>query len=184
MLFELVKEKISISEAVSKILDQELKQIGSNFTTEDDSCPFCGHRECFRISDEKKIWKCFSEDISGDVISFVEKALDKKPRDAALYLAKEFNIQIPSDYSPLQDIFNTAAQYYHTGLVNDTGVGFPELNGNTPLHYQTQVRKHTLESLDQFKVGWSDGRLKQFLESLGFEDSLIADSGLLNKKGT
>ena len=184
MLFELVKEKISISEAIGRILKQELKSVGTNtFTTEDDSCPFCGHKECFRISEEKKIWRCFSEDISGDVISFVAKANDSKPREAALALAKEFGLQIPSDFSPLQEIFNSAAQYYHVCLMEDIKA-YPELNGKTPLEYQTQVRKHTPESINQFKVGWSDGGLKMFLEGLGYDESLVAESGLVNKKGT
>lgn len=184
MLFELVKEKISITEAISKLLGQELKQVGTNtFTTEDDSCPFCQHRECFRISEDKKMWKCFSEDISGDVITFAEKALDKKPREAALHLAKEFNIVIPSDYSPVQDIFNTAAHYYHTCLM-ECKTGLPELNGLTPLEYQLTVRSHTLETITALKIGWSDGGLKRALDSLGFEESLVINSGLLNKKET
>lgn len=181
-MFALIKNKTNILRVIEDYSNFALKQIGESYTTEDDTCPFCGHHGCFRITEALGLWKCFSEDISGDSIRYVAKVLDKKDWEAAIDIAKKYDIKIPNDYSPVQEIFNCAAIYYHRRLIEDSKA-YPELTFRTPLQYQTDIRKHKKETLERFSIGWSDGGLVKYLDSIGFEESLIVESGLVNKKG-
>lgn len=185
-MFKIIKENLDIVEAISKELGIEFKKIGDHtYAPIDEQCPFCGHKDCFRIksSEEENYYKCFSCDAHGDVITFISKARNVKPVEAARTLAKEWKILLPNDYNPIQDIFNLAAGYYRACFVDTCNKPYVELNKLTPLEYQTQVRRHTTEALEHFKVGWSDGSLTNYLKGIGFEEELIAQSGLANKKG-
>lgn len=181
-LFALVKNKTNILKVIQDYSDFSLKQVGESYTSEEDTCPFCGHHGCFRITESLGLWKCFSEDISGDSIRYVAKVRNIKDWEAALDIAKRYSISLPNDYSPVQEIFNCAAGYYHRNLMDNLNK-YPELTNLTPLEYQTTIRKHKKETLVQFSIGWSDGGLIRYLDSLGFQESLVVDSGLMNKKG-
>jgi putative DNA primase/helicase len=185
-MFQIIKEKVDIVEAISKEMGIAFKKIGEhNYSPEDETCPFCGHRDCFRIFDDSRTsyYKCFSCEEHGDVINFIAKARDIKQIEAARALAKEHGVHIPNDYSPVQEIFNLAAGYYHNCLKTGCNRPYAELNQLTPLEYQTQIRRHKPESVDHFKIGWSDGNLITYLKGVGFEDEIVASSGLMNSKG-
>lgn len=182
-MFASVKKNTNILQVIEDFIESPLKQVGESWTTDDDTCPFCGHHGCFRITEALDMWKCFSEDTHGDSIRFVAKLQDKKDWEAALEIAKRYSIKLPNDYSPIQEIFNCAAAYYHQCLLDDKGK-YPELTNRTPLEYQLEGRKHKQETLEKFTIGWSDGGLVRYLDSLGFQESLIVESGLQNKKGT
>jgi 5S rRNA maturation endonuclease (ribonuclease M5) len=185
-MFKIVKENIDIVEALSKEMGIDFKKIGEHtYAPIDEQCPFCGHKDCFRIKNdgENHFYHCFSCEAVGDVITFIEKSRNIKPVEAARALAKEWNVVLPNDYNPIQDIFNTAALYYHTCLKDTGNKPYAELNKLTPFEYQTQIRRHKAESIDHFKIGWSDGGLITYLRGIGFEDELITQSGLMNKKG-
>jgi 5S rRNA maturation endonuclease (ribonuclease M5) len=189
-MFEVIKSNVDLKEVISKYANSEVVECGTNtYQLEDKSCPFCGHNDCFKVKDEESeeepaFYKCFSCDETGDAIGFVGKLLSLTPREAALKIAKDFSIQIPNDYSPAQEIFNLAADYYHNCLVDESNKPMQELLSMTPLEYQTDVRKHSLSTLTNMKVGWSDGKLVQYLDSLGFSQDLLIQTGLVNKKGT
>ncbi len=185
-MFKEIKEAIDIVEGISKELGIDFKKIGDDtYEPEDRQCPFCGHKDCFRVknSDEEKYYNCFSCGAKGDVITFVEKARKIKPLEAARALAKEWKVHVPTSFSPIQEIFGLAAHYYHTCLKGSGNKPYLELNKLTPLEYQTKIRGHKPETIDFFKIGWSDGGLIYYLKGLGFESELLAQSGLMNKKG-
>lgn len=185
-MFSLVKEKVDFEKVLTTEVGLTFTKVGeSNFEFEDKTCPFCGHRDCFRVKLEEEgrsFYHCFSCEEHGDVIQFVAKHRNISPRDAALALAKENGIAIPSNYSPIQEIFSLAANYYHNLLLEDQK-SYAELLGKSPLAYQLEVRKHKKETLEQFKVGWSDGKLTEFLGALGFGSEILEQTGLVNKKG-
>ena len=157
-------------------LGLELKESGVNCELEDKSCPFCGHNDCFKIHPEENFFKCFSCDSKGDVIQFFKlyRELDSS-FIAARQLANLFKIAIP-EVSPLQEIYNAAAQYYHNALF--MAGAKVSLGGMTPLQYQLEVRRHKEEGLRHFLVGWSDGNLWEFLSSL---DISVETNYLLSK---
>lgn len=185
-MFKIIKENLDIVEVISKELGIDFKKIGEHtYAPIDEQCPFCGHKDCFRIKNdgENRFYHCFSCNEHGDVITFISKAKQVKPVEAARALAKEWKITLPNDYSPIQEIFNLAAAYYHACFKETCNKPYAELNKLTPLEYQTQIRRHKPEAIDHFKIGWSDGGLTTYLKGIGFEEELIAQSGLANKKG-
>jgi 5S rRNA maturation endonuclease (ribonuclease M5) len=184
-MFETLKRELDLVKVVEDILNTELKTIGdSTVTTDDDTCPFCGHKDCFRIKMESdnSFFKCFSCDASGDVTHFT--ALYNKVSDveAAKILAKKYEIRLPSDYSPVQEAMNLAAAYYHNCFLDSKPCA--ELAGLTPSEYQTNIRKHIPSSFEEFQLGWSDGKVTEYLNSLGVSEEIILATGLLSKKGT
>lgn len=187
-MFELIKANVNLLEVISKDLGVELKPVGSeNYGIEDErdhgGCPFCGHNDCFRVKfveDDQagSFFKCFSCDEHGDVITWRAKRKGISMKDAALELAKEYDVQLPNDWSPMQEIFRLAAHYYETCLWETCNRPYLELGRMTPIEYQKQVRRHSEEALREWHVGWSDGGLIDYLDGLGFDEELLKQSGL------
>lgn len=181
-MFELLKEKLDIVTVVTHFTEKEVIPCGeANVEMEDKSCPFCSHNDCFRIKTSDNFFKCFSCDTSGDIIAFVSAYKELGAGEAARLIAKEFNISLPSNYSPTEEIFGLAANYYNVCL-REAGAN-SALKDMTPVQYQETVRGHKLQTLDSMLVGWSDGGLIEYLKSVGVEESLIEASGLMNKRG-
>lgn len=192
-MFDSVKQGVSLLDVISKDLGVELKPVGSaNYGIEDErdhgGCPFCTHNDCFRVKyveseQQNSIYHCFSCEAHGDVIGWrvaraKEAGKEITPKEAALELAREYNIQLPNDYNPLQEIFRLAGHYYETCLWETCNRPYVELGRMTPLQYQKDVRRHSEEALKTWHVGWSDGRLVDYLEGLGFDQELLIQSGL------
>jgi 5S rRNA maturation endonuclease (ribonuclease M5) len=200
-MFTTVKQQLSLLAVISKDLGVDFQPVGSsNFAIAEEKdfggCPFCHHMECFRVKvpegedelevNEKQFYKCFSCGKHGDVIKWrVERGggEELKPaKEAVLELATEFNVKLPVGQNPIQAIFSNAAKYYHAYLMDADTPSYRDLGGLTPLQYQLQVRKHPESILKTMQVGFSDGGLRDFLESVGFDIDLLLDSGLVNKK--
>lgn len=191
-MFGLIKSKVDLVEKLEKDLDLFFKETGTNtYSLEDekntDGCPFCGHYDCFKVKHDPEVleesrYKCFSCDATGSVIDWVAHNKKLSVVEAAKDLAKEYNIPLPNDYSPVQEIFEVAAGYYHTCLMETSDVPQIKLAKMTPMEYQLKVRKHLPESFDVFNMGWSDGGLIDFMESLGFSAELLIESGLKSSK--
>lgn len=192
-MFSIVKQEVNLIELISRDTGLIFKESGANYIIEDDAstegCPFCSHHDCFRIkhtdgANENSMYKCFSCGEYGDAIKWTEKRHGLGPGDAARKLAKEFSIDLPNDYSPLQELFNLAAKYYETCLHETCNRPYAELGGLTPLEYQTQVRHHSEDVVRRMGLGWSDGGLIEYLQGLGFDDEVIEQSGLKAKKSS
>lgn len=183
-MFATVKDQVDIIDVAEKLFSTEYRAIGeSTFEPEDKECPFCNHRDCFRIkkTEKESFYKCFSCDETGDVIALTAKVKAITPVEAVKLLSTEYDVVLPKDHNPVQGIFNQAAVYYHNILL-ETGP-CPELNGLTPLEFQHDRRKHLPKVLGDMQVGWSDGGLVPHLVSLGYDEELIKASGLVNRRG-
>lgn len=180
-MFEIIKEKVSFEQVFLDIVKVPLKEAGEWAEPEDAECPFCKHRDCFKVTPERDGWYCFSEDTGGDVISFVAKAYGVSQLEAAQAIAKQYSIEVPSSYSVVREIYRLAMEYYHAALMEDTHE-YTELGGRTPKDYQIHVRGHSEEMIERFKLGWSDGGVIDYLRGVGFEDEILETTGLLSKK--
>ena len=191
-MFDLIKQQVPLLAELERDLGVSFRQQGErNWVIDGDKetekCPFCSHHDCFRVSyvegkEAESFYKCFSCSESGDVITWRSKRKSLSLGDAAKELARENNISIPTNYNPLQQIFNMAADYYHNCLVEVCDRPFPALGGKTPLAYQLEVRRRKKETLISQKIGFSDGGLIQYLEALGLDQDVIKASGLINSK--
>lgn len=181
-MFKTIKEQTDIVDVICHFVDEDSKAVGENVTLESDTCPFCGHKECFRIKPNgfDSFFKCFSCDRHGDAIRFIEEYKELSPVDACKLIAHEFKVTLPLG-SPVQEIFTLAARYYRNCLLETSNKPYPELNGLTPLQYQTQIRGHKESTLEALQVGWSDGGLIDYLRGVGIDDDMLEQSGLMNK---
>lgn len=183
-MFDTIRKEVDILVVAEKMFDRKFVTIGDKtYASEDKECPFCGHKDCFRIKldGEASLFKCFSCDVGGDVTTMVAEYKKITPVEAVHLLAKEFKVKLPNDYSPVQEVFNLAAEYYMTNLKESGPCS--ELGGLTPMEFQTQKRGHSPETLERLKVGWSDGKVLDYLEAFGIEKSILTESGLMGKRG-
>jgi len=193
-MFDTIKSKVDLLEVISKDLDVNLKESGTDtYSIEDEEdyggCPFCRHNGCFKVKQvegvedfSESMFKCFSCDEHGSVIDWVAKRNSLSLVDAAKKLSKDYNVPLPNNYNPMQELFTVAATYYRNCLLDTSNKPVVKLSHMTPLEYQQRVRKHSLEALEHFQVGWSDGKLVPFLEALGYDSELLFESGLKNRK--
>ncbi len=188
--FDVIKEAVSLVDVVERYAGQATVGVGGDDSTtlelEDKSCPFCGHNDSFRldIGKDDPYYKCFSCDVGGDSIKFTQELFGlEKPILAVRRLAKDFGVELPkSTLTPVQQILNTATEYYENLLFTDENK-YKSLDGMTPLEYQVKFRGHDPEVLKALRVGWSDGKVCQYLDSLGFDKTLIQQSGLASARG-
>jgi 5S rRNA maturation endonuclease (ribonuclease M5) len=188
-MFSILKDSLNIVEVVEDLTSETYKLAGDyTYIPESDTCPMCGHKNCFRIKHEginrDSFAKCFSCSSDGvlDVTALTAKLQNTTNSEAAKFLAKKYRVKLPNDYSHTQELFTLASDYYHRLLLDSQSL-VGELNGLTPVEYQEQIRRHTPATLKRFRVGWSDGGLIPHLESLGIEKEVLASSGLLAKNG-
>lgn len=190
-MFNTIKSQVPLLKTIMADTGLIFKQSGINFVIEDEKvqggCPFCGHKDCFRVKadseeDLSAMFKCFSCAESGDVISWRAKLKKIDLVEAVRALAEENSIALPRDWSPIQQVFAAAASYYENCLWETCNIPYLELGKRTPSQYQEEVRKHSEEVLKFTHVGWSDGGLVEFLVNVGFEEELLDESGLRNKK--
>ena len=185
-MFDTLKRELHLVEVAADLLNTEMVPLGEvNWEPEDKVCPSCGHQNCFRIKHEgdnfTSFARCFSEGTNWDVTGLASLVWGVKPYQAAKRLASEYGIVLPSSTSPMQELFNLVAEYYHQSL-QETG-SQTELGGKTPVEYQQEVRGHKFSTLQENLIGWSDGHLLDYLDSMGVDKAIIQESGMVNKRG-
>lgn len=204
-IFDQIRSNYSFREIVEHYLEDELVRIGEGtFEPSSKSCPWCGHKDCFRAksSDDTEadigLIKCFSCDRSAtDATGFLKsirpelnnfQAAERILEDAEVYGFRSKATKVPFllqstgpretwslNPSPrLIYLFNKAADFY-TGVLQSNAA---------PARYQQKTRHHDLDTLKRYRVGFSNGNLGGFLRSLKFTDEEIAASGLVKGNGT
>lgn len=98
-IFEAVKE-LPIEEVLEEVFKVDLKKVGESFTTDDNECPFCGHRDCFFVNPKGGYFNCFSCGTGGDATAFGSIQQDIPPYAAALQIMQAMGGQQEDDRSP------------------------------------------------------------------------------------
>lgn len=182
--FEYIKHSISLLDAIPFYVSLELTECGSQtLELEDKTCPFCGHKDCFKIKDEgeSSFYNCFSCGEKGDVINFVQTLYKLEPLDAVDKLAADFKVSIARETPPTtsERVMHAAMGYYHEILMShDTKL---TAKGKHPLQYQLENRGHEVAMMESLKVGFTDGSLHLFLASTGFSEAEMIESGMVAK---
>ena len=164
--FKHLKENIDITSLIPKLVKTPIKIIGDST---DLNCPFCNHKNCFRLSKYKQIFKCFSCGLSGDIHIFIQKYYGLNKFDALKKLSEitQIKINIPKKTTE-NNIMDSIVNYYHYILTTN----------KEALNYQTQTRKHSIDTIRNMKVGYTSGRLFKFLQR-SFPDNEILSTGLV-----
>lgn len=176
--FRAVKEQASLSELIEALTGQQFKRVGSSLDLPE--CPFCQHRDCFRLPQDEQIFKCFSCGATGDVFNFVERLMKCSPAEALKEVAGRVGYDLKERQGPpekkedafLRKIRESAADHYHENLVEK----------KQGLNYQLRVRRHSLETLRRFRIGHADGKLHEVLSRKGFSREQVLASGLVKEK--
>lgn len=190
-----IKDKVSIVEVISSYI--QLQKKGNNFL---GVCPFhSDSNPSLTVNEQKKIFKCFSCNVSGNVFSFVSKFEHVSYFDAILKIANKYNITIENvsfkdeirknnEFQILYDINEKANEYF---------VNFLNNNENEYAKKYLYGREIDEELIKYFNIGFApknDEIVIDLLtnknnilcnEELGFKIKDINDVGLslIDKEG-
>lgn len=174
-LFDVLKEKINITDIVSKYLT--LRRAGSYLK---GRCPFHSEKTAsFTVSPDKGIFYCFGCHIGGDAIAFIAKVESCSQIEAAKIIAKDYNINLPEsvESSDSKDWFNAREYYVKVCQLFEAWCHQVLLKQQEALNYLFS-RGLSLESIRMFKIGLcpSDpSSLRSFLEFCKKNNILIQD---------
>ncbi len=189
--FARIKERVDLLEFILREAGGEVRRDYGHYVHLAE-CPFCGGHECFSVHRKERFYKCFQCDAGGDLVTFAQRHfLLDSPLEALRLLSEKTSIALeeqigekagPSEggepaaqeKSPRARVFAVAAAYYAEILFSGRGTG--------PLEHLTQKRKHTVEALKEFGVGFSDGALHRALAK-DFSREELLESGLVMLRG-
>ena len=186
--FATLKEGFDLAEYITSRTGQTLSKVGDGLLNLSE-CPFCGGHECFRITPSKQSFHCFqcpTGQTGGDVFDFIQRFDSCDKTEALRIMAKHQGYKLegkapdkvrrsPEEEKEIQErntIFEEAATYYQAHLLNTANA----------IGYQKRVRRHTAETLQAFRVGFTDGRLYEHLKSKEYSDDKLIESGLVKLK--
>lgn len=146
-----IKTKVNYLEFYSQFLE-DFKKTGKSYWAR---CPF--HQETkpsFQVNVNTGIWKCWGEQIGGDIFSFYSRYYNTTRNDAIVILAETYGVKI--ELSPeeqeqydknkrLYKINKVICQKYQENLFT------PE--GKIALNYITKRRLFSLDIIKKFKIG-------------------------------
>jgi DNA primase len=137
-----------------------------------DKCPFCDGHNCFSIQKKGESFKCFQCYKSGDIFDFIKAYHGLEDHEALKYAAGLAGVILEEKkkivrLSKSEKIFKDAADYYHT-----------RMNGGEK--YFVEKRGHSKAILDSLVIGFTDGKLCDFLLENYSQEELI-ESGLVKQ---
>ena len=163
-----------------------VKRRGKNFLA---LCPFHPDKNpSMNISQEKKVYHCFSCGASGNVFRFVQDFEKISFFEAAQKLASRVGIDIQynkkeignyDEYAKLYDINVQAARFYVNALKDVSG------NEGKVVHDYIKKRKLKPGTITRFGIGYAynrwDGILSHFREEDLFTNEDLENAGLIRK---
>ena len=179
-------EEVRIRSDIVSIIGSyiRLKKVGSNHM---GLCPFHNEKTpSFSVSQSKQMYHCFGCGVGGNVYTFIMEYENYTFVEALKFLAEKAGINLPEqEYSAIEkrksdlknrlmEINKDAARYYYYQLKSERGQASREyLLG----------RGMTEDTIKSFGLGFANrysDDLYQYLKSLGYEDELLKQSGLVS----
>lgn len=180
-IVEQVRDAADIVQIVGEYVN--LKRQGTDFR---GPCPFHqGTHRNFSVSPKKRMYYCFVCHEGGDVFHFLQKRLGVEWPAAVKMVGEKSGIEVkevdtrregPDPREPLWEVNATAAGYFQKILWDDP-------LGAQARDYLTQ-RDISREVADQFNIGFAPreiGLLRNYMGTLGFDETRLAEAGLLVK---
>ena len=180
-LVETLKSRLDIVEVLSGYMT--LKRAGRNYK---GLCPFHNEKTpSFMVSPDRQVFHCFGCGAGGDVLTFVMKYESLGFSEAVQSLADRAGLD-PGDFAPAQKggrerahdrkgllaVIREAADFYARNLERSPAAGYLE------------KRMVNAESIRKFGLGYAPagwGALSAHLKGKGFDEDLIAASGICRK---
>lgn len=182
---ENLKQHADIQQIIEYLSGKKAKQTGN--TLRISPCPLCGHKDCFTIYPKEQIFKCFSAacDKAGDVFKFIGYSQNLPEfKDQLKWLSEYLNIPITihkkytnnqqpaaSNQQLKQEIWKKSVAYYHNQLFTD--------QAKPVLEYLTEKRLLSIELIKEMEIGFTTGKLREYLESKGYKLNQLKHTGLV-----
>jgi len=120
--FRKVKNQVNIIDYIETLTGMTVRKLSGGLY-ETKECPFCGHKDCFRINPNKQTFTCYSNACSsksGDIFEFVKQYQNLyKDYDALKEVAKHIGYQLPEKTnSEHYNGFKDAIQEYDQQIYN------------------------------------------------------------------
>ena len=174
---EAVKESIKIKDVVEKYL--LLKKSGTRYVS---NCPFHNERTpSFFISEKGNFFKCFGCGESGDGIKFVQKIENVGFIDAIEIIANIYKIPVLFSNENITEEEAIYNEKKSAEILFEKVVEFfiNNLKKSTELSEYISKRDISNDIVSEFKLGYSNGQLYNFLKENNFDISLAVKYGLL-----
>lgn len=180
--FEAVCAALDIIEVLQHYqAPQKLRKSGKEYSW--NPCPFCGHNDCFKVNPEKKLFHCFSCEVSGNAVQFVERYRSLSRLEAAKELSRVFNLEINfgkngkyavgESAGKQAEIFQAAAEFYRAQLLGDAKA----------LEILERTRKYSREFIAGQPIGYTGNQRGELAGHLlkRFTDEEVLASGLVER---
>jgi len=177
MIIEKIKTAYPLAEYIENQTGMKWKNIGNWRTLEE--CPLCSGHDCFRLSstDAAFCFQCYSymgNSIQARMLlenlTFGE-SIDKFNDELGIKKYKKEDIEWVS----LREL---ACEYTREVLFTSQTKYQFRSQMFTPLEYLTEYRKHSHEAIINFRLGFNDDGLVDYLKEKGYSESTIKATGL------
>lgn len=175
-----VLSKISLCELIGE--EVILQKKGAEFW---GLCPF--HHEktaSFSVSDRKNFYHCFGCGAHGNAIDYVMQKHNRPFKEALEFLAEKAGIRLPT-FSTLGARDNKQKQDKKQNLITihklmlDYCHAFLKTNPKAEKARQyLEKRKISLKVIEDFKLGYCDGSIVQYLMNLNYSQSQLEEAGI------
>lgn len=172
-VFDILKEKINISDIISKYLT--LRRAGAYLK---GKCPFHSEKTAsFTVSPDKGIFYCFGCHIGGDAIAFIAKVESCSQIEAAKIIANDYNIELPNLGGDSKSWQDAKDRYIKTSQLLETWCHQMLLSSKEALNYLFS-RGIKFDVIKLFKIGFFPGDLisvKSFINFCSQNNVLVQD---------
>lgn len=174
--YEKLRLRVNVSDVVRKKV--MLSRRGNEYN---GLCPFHSEKTpSFTVNDAKHFYHCFGCGAHGDAIKFVSETTGFSYKEAAIYIAKDFGIEIPQFSKKEKEQY--AEEEY---LMNITAQAHKFFQSNLNAYTQKYFNDRGIgdEIIKEFELGYSPGQgalIKHFKEKSVKLDFLIK-AGLIRK---
>ncbi|HHM01662.1 MAG TPA: hypothetical protein ENJ15_01520, partial [Caldithrix abyssi] len=176
--FENIKQSTDITSFITSQAGGEVKKTGGSISL--NPCPFCNHKDCFKIFPGTKSYKCFSCGQSGDMFRFVADYFKIADRYQVLLKASELTgIALTNSHevkersaadSAREIIFNRAAEIYNVELLAQPKA----------LDILKETRDYSPKDVKKYRIGFSGMTRNLLYKALkdSFDREAMLSSGL------
>lgn len=167
---DVIKSKLLLSDIVGKKV--RLIKRGDSFV---GLCPFHNEKTpSFSVSNVKGLYYCFGCSAHGDAFEFISQTESLSFKEALEKLASVAGVELPKNFSVAKEnnkLFSA---------LNLAAIWFTQKNQGVVAYLKQ--RKISLKIIDKFRVGYAPSSgLREYLNSSGIEDEILANVGLINR---
>lgn len=173
-IFSLIKTHVSILDVVQEYTS--LKRSGNYWKGQ---CPFHHERTAsFTVSPHKEIFYCFGCHNGGDVVTFITKAEQCTPVEAAKHLAERYGVQLPQE--TLQQFTSNKHEKEMYVLAHEIVARWCTEQFKKSRKAQEYIKKRGIiqQSVDTFNIGYFPGgqqSIKNLLSACKAKNILAQD---------